>query len=146
MFRDKTLRKGEGEAQVTDHKRLYDSFLLPQMLCSLRALTYAVLLSAVFPLFSTLHLNNAHASILLASASQLPSQIIKEAEMYFPPIGSIGRGSKYSQQFYYYVPLTNVWYVITFCVVFNDSLVAYNTQCSSQHVPSLIPITQFIFF
>lgn len=64
MFRDKTLRKGEGEAQVTDHKQLYNSFLLPQTLCSLRALTYAVLLPTVFPLFSTLHLNNAHASRL----------------------------------------------------------------------------------
>lgn len=39
MFRAKTLLKGEGEAQVRDHKQLHDSFLLPQSLSSLRALT-----------------------------------------------------------------------------------------------------------
>ena len=35
---------------------------------------------------------------------------------------------------------------LLFGVVFNDSLVVYNSQCSSQHMPSLIPITRFIFF
>lgn len=50
MFRDKALLKGEGEAQVTDHKRLYNSFLLPQTLSSLSALTYIVLLPSLsFP-------------------------------------------------------------------------------------------------
>lgn len=55
--------------------------------------------------------------IFLHSTGQCKSTAkpdIKGAEMYFPPLGSIGRGSKYSQQFFYYVQLANVWYVITF--------------------------------